>query len=59
MPRVGRCDFLRWYARQLRGLSRSLRWCARELRWAQTSARKDVRALLAANKFRDLTIDAG
>jgi hypothetical protein len=29
------------------------------LNWAQTSARKDVRALLAANKFRDLTIDAG
>jgi hypothetical protein len=28
------------------------------LNWAQTSARKGVRALLAANKFRDLTIDA-
>jgi len=29
------------------------------LNWAQTGARKDVRALHAANKFRDLTIDAG
>jgi hypothetical protein len=47
--------------RQHEGLEQRRRECDREvsLNWAQTSARKDVRALLAANKFRDLTIDAG
>ena len=28
------------------------------LRWAETSARDDVRARLAANRFRALTLDA-
>jgi transposase len=45
------CLLSNWPAHQMLDLA--------PLNWAQTSARKDVRALLAANKFRDLTIDAG
>jgi transposase len=45
------CLLSNWPAHQMLDLA--------PLNWAQTSARKDVRALLAPNKFRDLTIDAG
>src|SRR5262249_16646306 len=45
------CLLSNWPAHQMLDLA--------PLNSAPTSARKDVRALLAANKFRDLTIDAG